>query len=98
MKPMFFHTNCFFLANRHHESEDVPSHVAFFAPWQWWHAFMSARLRHRSSPRAHPSPSRSAFFYSVERKNSPGGTSRSSVAAQIKTVRDYVASLPTTAA
>lgn len=31
---------------------------------------------------------------SVERKNSPGGTSRSSVTEQIKTVRDYVASLP----
>ncbi|CAB1101578.1 unnamed protein product [Ectocarpus sp. CCAP 1310/34] len=31
---------------------------------------------------------------SVERKNSPGGTSRSSVTAQIQTVREYVASLP----
>lgn len=31
---------------------------------------------------------------SVERKNSPGGTGRGSVMAQIKTVRDYVASLP----
>lgn len=35
---------------------------------------------------------------SVERKNAPGGTSRSSVTAQIKSVRDYVATLPPQAA
>lgn len=34
---------------------------------------------------------------SVERKNSLGGTSRSAVMAQIKTVREYAVSLPTPA-